>query len=90
MTVVSGNEFVADQEKYFNLALSEQVYIQRGENMFTIGIANDRKKHYLEPDDDFHRAITMDELRKRVKEDIHQWYMERDESNSIARSTAAS
>jgi len=44
----------------------------------------------LEPDDDFRRAITMDELRKRVKEDIHQWYKERNESNSITRSTTIS
>ena len=44
----------------------------------------------LEPDEDFYRAITIDELRKRVKEDIHQWYKERNESNSITRSTTIS
>jgi len=44
----------------------------------------------LEPDEDFYRAITMDELRKRVKEDIHQWYKEKNESSSITRSTTIS
>ena len=41
----------------------------------------------LEPDEDFHRAITMDELRIRVKKDIQQWYKEKNDSNSITGST---
>ena len=28
----------------------------------------------FEPDEDFYRAISIEELRRRVKEDIHQWY----------------
>jgi len=91
MMIISSNDFITNHEKYFNLALNEQeVYIKNGENMFMVSIANDRKRKYKQPDEDLRRAITMDELRKRVKEDIHQWYKERNESISITRSTAIS
>jgi len=36
MTVVSTKEFVTNQNKYFDLALNEQVIIQRGNNMFVV------------------------------------------------------
>ena len=36
MTVISSKEFVTNQEKYFNLALYEQVIIQKGDNMFIV------------------------------------------------------
>jgi len=90
MTVVSSREFITEQDRYFDMAMNEQVYVQRGDNMFVVTSAGDRKKRHKAPDADFYRAITMDELRRRVKEDIHQWYKERDERNSITRSTAVS
>ena len=90
MTVVSTKEFNANQEKYFDMALSEEIFVRRDNVMFIVTRANDKQKKYLEPDDDFRRAISMDELRKRVKEDIQQWYKERNESNSITRSTTIS
>jgi hypothetical protein len=91
MTVISSKEFATNQEKYFNIVLNEQaVYIENGENMFRVSIANDRKNIYKQPDEDLRRAITMDELREMVKEDIHQWYKERNESISITGSTAVS
>ena len=34
MTVVSSKEFVSNEDKYFNLALNEQVAIKRGKNIF--------------------------------------------------------
>jgi len=36
MTVVSTKEFITNQKKYFDLALNEQVIIQRGNNMFVV------------------------------------------------------
>ena len=36
MTVISSKEFVANQDKYFNLAIYKQVIIQRGDNMFIV------------------------------------------------------
>jgi len=74
MTVISSNEFAANQQKYFDLAINSDVYVKNGENMFMVCYANNGTKRYLEPDDDFHRAITIDEFRYMVKEDIHQIY----------------
>ena len=45
---------------------------------------------YYQPDEDFYNSITIDELHRRVKEDVHQWYKERNENNSLIQSTAIS
>ena len=34
MTIVSSKEFVGNDDKYFDIALTEQVCIQKGDNMF--------------------------------------------------------
>jgi hypothetical protein len=45
MTVVTSKEFATHQTKYYNLAVNEEeVVIKRGKNMFTVSIANDKKK----------------------------------------------
>ena len=36
MTVINSKEFAINQEKYFDLALNEQVCVQRDNNMFLI------------------------------------------------------
>ena len=83
MTVVSSKEFVSNQTKYYNMAAIEEVFIKRGKNMFIVTRVNEQKESkYLSPDEDLRRAIPIDELRRRVKEDIHQWYKERNESSS--------
>ena len=72
MTVVSSKEFATNQEKYFDLALDEQVCIQRGDNLFHLiykhedEMNNNDYEEFLEPDDDFRRAISMDEFRDRL------------------------
>jgi len=72
MTVVSSKEFATNQEKYFDLALDEQVCIQRGDNLFHLiykhadEMNNNDFEEFLEPDDDFRRAITMDEFINRA------------------------
>ena len=73
MTVVSTKEFNANQEKYFDMAESEDVVIQRGENLFVIQsfIPHDEPDVIFEPDEDFYRSITMDELRASAHEHIH-------------------
>jgi hypothetical protein len=66
MTVVSTKEFNANQEKYWDMALNGSVYIQRGDNLFIVQnfAQNDEEPdEVFEPDDDFYRSITMDELR---------------------------
>jgi len=98
MTVVSSKEFVTNQKKYFDLAVNEEVFIKRGKNKFHLLRINRnhtlpddeevKEPVYYEPDEDFYNSITMDELQRRVKEDIHQWYKERNENYSNTKSTA--
>ena len=73
MTVVSTKEFVSNEDKYFDLALNEQVFVQR-EKDNVMFIVSRNQKEYLEADDDLRRAITIDELFDTVKERIRQKY----------------
>jgi len=76
MTVVSSKEFISNDDKYFDLALDEQVYIQRGDNMFLLlsKKADDMNIYHeasvyeeiLEPDDDFRRALSAEEFREKL------------------------
>ena len=79
MTVVSSREFVTNQERYFELALNEEVFVQKDEDMFVFMRTNEPQEPDMifEPDEDFYRSISMEELRKRVLDDVHQWYKER-------------
>jgi len=76
MTVVSSKEFVANEDKYFDLAINDHVIIQRGDNMLIIQnfIPNEEPDEIFEPDDDFYRSITVEELRKSAHEHIHQLF----------------
>ena len=64
MTVVSSKEFAANQEKYFGMALNEQIYIRNGENMFTVSMTEkyEEPNMIFEPDEDFYRSMSMDEF----------------------------
>ena len=73
--VINSKEFAANQQKYFDLAMDKDVYIRNGENTFMVSIANSKEKKYLQPDDDFRRAITMDELLENVLDDVHKFYV---------------
>jgi len=86
MTIISSKEFAANQQKYFALARDRrEVYIKEDDDMFMFCYANQQEEPMIfEPDDDFYRSISMDELLKRVKKDIHQWYKEKNESHSNA------
>ena len=87
MTVVSSKEFVKNGDKYFDLALDEQVMVRRGDNMFLLLYKNINEvnvhhdtniyEEVLEPDDDFHSAISADEFKKRaieIVEKVHNMY----------------
>ena len=79
MTVVSSREFVANQKRYFDMAVNENILIRRGKNSFRLVYTNMDNTNIpeqpiLEPDEDFYRAVSMDEFKKWVKEDIHQIY----------------
>ena len=73
MTVVSSKEFASNQEKYFDIAFNEQIYVQR-ESDNAMFVLSREKKEYLEPDDDLRRAITGDELKKRMRVTIHNFF----------------
>jgi len=69
MTVVTTKEFNSNQEKYFDMALDEQVFVKRGDYMYHIICSNIgavKEQEILEPDDDLRRAITKEEFRERL------------------------
>ena len=75
MTVVSSKEFVKDEDKYLDMAMNGQVFIQRGDCMFHIICSNPvrpvAKKSFEEAVAECN-GVSVDEfiheLRKRVKE----------------------
>ena len=74
MTIVSSKEFAANQDKYFDMAIDEEIGVKRGNDMFYLYRTNDTERVYYEPDEDFYRAITMDELLIGVKEDLREMF----------------
>jgi len=64
MILVNSAEFATHQEKYFNLALNEQVFIKDGQHTFIFTKAPEKK--LLKPDADFYRAISMEEFERRA------------------------
>jgi len=87
MTVVSSKKKYLAPESSLRKVITVEDILEGGYGGYADASEYDR---VLEPDEDFYRAISMEELRKRVREDIHQWYKEKDESNSIARGSAIS
>ena len=82
MTVVSSKEFVINEDKYFDLALDEQVTIKRGRNMFRLMYAPPEtypEQPVLEPDEELRNAITVDELLERTYERIHKFFVNKNE-----------
>jgi len=75
MTVISNKEFAINQDKYFDLAVDEQILIQKGDNLFyliykksdDLNMYHDSNvyEEVLEPDDDLQRAISGEEFKKR-------------------------
>ena len=78
MKVISTKEFACNQERYFDLAVSEDIFIKRENGMFHL-IFNPEESKYpeqpiLEPDDNLRKAITGEELLKRIHKDISSKY----------------
>ena len=75
MTVVSSKEFVVNEDKYFEMAINEQVFVQRDNMMFVVTRVNEkREKKRLQPDDDLRRAISMDEFKERARTVVEAAY----------------
>lgn len=70
MQVITSKELNNNIEKYLDIAEQEQVLIQRGRNeIFVL-----EKTAFLEPDDDFRRAIDVEEFRSEVHKHIDCLY----------------
>ena len=76
MTIVSSKEFAINQEKYFDMALNEQIFVHRDDYMFHIMCSPFdtaiKEQAILEPDDDLRRAIPLEEVRDRIVDYIHK------------------
>jgi len=70
MKIISSAELRSNMKKYLDLASKERIVVQRGKNeTFVL-----TKEEYLEPDDDFYRAISMEEFSKSAKDHISKLY----------------
>jgi hypothetical protein len=73
MAAVKSGDFVSNQNKYFDMAVNEDVCVKSGKNMFTVGVVNEYKPDMIfEPDDDFYRSISGEELKKRAIEMVEK------------------
>lgn len=70
MRIISSAELRNNMKKYLDLANKERIVVQRGRNeTFVL-----TKEEYLEPDDDFYRAISIEDFVKGAKKHISKLY----------------
>ena len=74
MTVVSTKEFGTNQDKYFDMAVNEQVFVQREDYMFIVSRASAPKWKHKKPDEKLRNAITLDEVKDRLHSHIHKLF----------------
>ena len=81
MTLVSTKEFNTYQDKYLDLAVNEEVCIERGDGMYRLMYRpleiQYPEQPVKEPDDDLRNAITAEELIKRIHEDKRRNFVAR-------------
>ena len=77
MTVVSTQDFVANHNRYFDLAIDEQVVVKHGNYRFNIVCDIEPPQKILQPDENLCRAITAEELVKGIHEDIRRKFASR-------------
>jgi len=71
MTVVSTKEFSTHQDKYLDMAIDGQVYIQREDYIFIVTRSPEK---YKAPDDDLRRAISMEVVRDRLHKHVDKLF----------------
>jgi hypothetical protein len=71
MRIISSAELRNNMKKYLDLAGTEQVVIQRGKDETFELVKRQRIK---EPDADYYRAVSMEQMRKWVLSDIDEMY----------------
>ncbi len=62
MKTVSGSEFIAHPEKYLDMAIDQEVRIKN-------------EQLILHPDEDLHNVITAEELKRRMRVSIHDFFI---------------
>ena len=73
MQVVSSTEFATHHQKYLDLARKEQLLVNDGKYTFEITYQPVVEEPVcFEPDEDFYRSITAEELLEGVHEDIRR------------------
>ncbi|MCL2027519.1 MAG: hypothetical protein FWG79_03425 [Bacteroidales bacterium] len=79
MQVVSSTEFATHQQKYFNLARQQQVFVRDGD--YTLKIISEptvREQKILQPDDDLCNSLSAEEFKKGAIEIVrkvhHKFY----------------
>ncbi|MDR0795499.1 MAG: hypothetical protein LBE79_05505 [Tannerella sp.] len=77
MTLVSSKEFVKNDDKYFDMAMNEQVYVKRDNIMFIVTRATENKKNRLKPDDELRNAITGEELLEKVYVSLDKFFADK-------------
>ena len=83
MPVISSKEFITNQKKYFDMAMDTDVFIKKGKKMFVFSNANEPDE-FLEPDDDFRRALSATEFKERAREVVKNAYKRyKDECDNI-------
>jgi len=63
---------ISNKRTHFDTAIAEDIGVERDENIFSASKVNGKKQIYKQPDADFYRAISMDELLIGVKEDLRE------------------
>ena len=68
MTVISTKEFVSNEDKYFDMAMTEEIFVQRDNAMFIVQniTQNVEPDVVFEPDENFYRSIPMEEVRDKI------------------------
>jgi hypothetical protein len=75
MIVVSSKDFASRLDKYFDLAIDEQVIVNRGDYSFRIVLDTmPKEQKILQPDNDLRNAITIGELRESTHEHIRKLF----------------
>lgn len=73
MLVISSAELRNNMRKYLDLAKTQQIVIQRGKTE-TFVLSEER---YLTPDEDFHRAISLEEFKEGAKKHIRTLFSQK-------------
>jgi hypothetical protein len=74
MTTITGSEFAAHPEMYLDMARHDDVRVHKGHETFWLIHEPPGEPPILEPDDDFRRAISVDELRRSAHEHIRSLF----------------